>query len=73
MLIYNVISTNICQQEKAAGVDEEQGLSTINSKLLMPDAVSSVVSMDTTQDADPSDHIEESNTTKEEAPNNGVS
>lgn len=59
------------KQEKAAGVDEEQGLSTINSKLLMPDAVSSVVSMDTTQDADPSDHIEESNTTKEEAPNNG--
>uniref|UniRef100_A0A0E0JY53 BAG domain-containing protein n=1 Tax=Oryza punctata TaxID=4537 RepID=A0A0E0JY53_ORYPU len=59
------------EKEKAAGVDEEQGMSTIDSKLLMPDAVSSVVSTDTTQGADSIDHVEESNTTNEEAPNGG--
>uniref|UniRef100_A0A0D9VEG6 BAG domain-containing protein n=1 Tax=Leersia perrieri TaxID=77586 RepID=A0A0D9VEG6_9ORYZ len=62
---------NIYQQEKAAGVDEEQDTSTIESNGMMRDAISSVVFMDPTQDADSNDHIEESNNTKEEAANEG--
>ncbi|KAF0932926.1 hypothetical protein E2562_013125 [Oryza meyeriana var. granulata] len=59
------------KQEKAAGVDEGEGPSTIDSKGLMCDAVPSVTCTDMTHDANSNDHTEESNTTKEEAPNEG--
>ncbi|XP_006647132.1 BAG family molecular chaperone regulator 6 isoform X2 [Oryza brachyantha] len=59
------------EQEKASGVDEEQGPFVIDSKELISDAVPSVASTGTTQDAHSNDHIEDSNTTKEEIPNEG--
>lgn len=70
-LVYNFkFLTNICQQEKSAGVGEGQKLSSVNSKELVHDAVSSGVSVEVRQDADSTERkhqMEESTTTKEEA------
>ncbi|KAL5212925.1 hypothetical protein ABZP36_023772 [Zizania latifolia] len=59
------------EKEKNAGVDEELDPYSNDSKELTRNPVSSVASMDTTQDAGSTDQIEELNTTKEEAHDEG--
>lgn len=70
----SVSTAEASEEETSAGVGEGQKLSSVDSKELVNDAVSSGVSVELRQDADSTEHkhqMEESTTTKEEAADEG--